>query len=92
MNNLHVGQKVVCVKKSAWTEPGTPGPAYRDVCTIEGFVREVETGDLFLKLKEFSWPDTFWAIHFRPLVERSQDKGMTVLRKLLEPTKQLIDS
>lgn len=87
---FRVGQKVVCVSARVCVTPG-PEPVFGSTYTI----REIETdykGDLGLRLQEIQKPIShhhnkeygFYAFRFRPLIEKSTDTGMAILREILD--------
>lgn len=94
--NFRVGQKVVCIKGEDNAENWCPktGGVYS--------VRSVFVwGDKpFIRLEEYSsevrcrgpWGEGGWdATRFRPLVERGTEKGMSILRELLNKTDKPVE-
>lgn len=100
--NWHVGMKVVCVKKGAWS-PSTPGeshPVYGGVYTIRTI--ECPDGDVFLRFAEIINPKArrdiygsqsesqYWATRFRPLFTRKTD--ISIFTAMLHGTDQTVDA
>lgn len=79
MTNFRVGQKVVCVDARSKRLGGAPLHAW----PTEGQVYTISGGySKFVYLSELGWP-AFYADRFRPAVERGEETGMSILRKIL---------
>ena len=91
--NFRVGQKVVCIKggSSSRTRGGW-SPHTGGIYTVRGIYDGPERVDLHLEeyVHHERHPDGAelgWnAARFRPVVERGTEKGMSILRNLLNKT------
>jgi hypothetical protein len=95
MSNFRIGQKVVCVDGLVRWPPSRPkkngevytiidkGRSYFDGGTPVVYLAEIKNTP-----PRFNGRDVgYKARRFRPVVEKSNDAGMAVLKKMLEPTK-----
>lgn len=99
--NFQVGQKVVCVEHPCDLECHSEDisvPQYGAIYTVRQVL--MEEGDVWLLLNEIrNKPDVFIdgsgepCFHhevFRPVVERGTEKGMSILRGLLNKRNQTV--
>lgn len=87
---FHVGQKVVCITNSwghlsgAPIKTGQPLPEFRCVYTIAAIESDLlKSVHLMLTLSEFPGP-MFLSSGFEPVVTRSTETGMGIIREILE--------
>lgn len=86
MSNFRVGQKVVCVDDN-WGPPivGTSSgiyPPHKGTVLTIARLRKL-WGSYFLAAEEYPPNIVFETCHFRPAVERGEETGLAILRKLL---------
>lgn len=87
--SFRVGQKVVALKGDWFgVEDNLPcsGPIAGGVYTISDF--DTSSADVYLVLKEMGNDDAYRPRWFRPVVERGTEKGMSILRDLLNKQSQ----
>lgn len=89
--SFRVGQRVVCVK-GEW-HPDNWCPKTDEIYTVRSVF--IWAGKPYIRLEEDRsesrcsgpWGEGGWdALRFRPVVERGTDKGMSILRELLNKT------
>ncbi|MDB5550641.1 MAG: hypothetical protein JWL86_625 [Rhizobium sp.] len=90
---FRIGQKVICVKKDAWTSAdlGEAVPEFNSIYTIRTI--DVADGCTFFRFNEIRnrplpyvegvYECFFYSAHFRPIVERETD--ISALQALLVP-------
>ena len=78
--NFRVGQKVVCVDAGGWVQRLSNGKTYTVTAIGEAFNRN------WVGLYETPGKhDLQWeSRRFRPLIEKSTDTGMAILREILD--------
>lgn len=88
--NFHVGQEVVCIRKTPWLDywgfAAKHGPKHPDVLVITDIEKSPLDDKIGLSFAE--WPNEYFvADYFRPVVKSKNQKGMKILRKILKTTK-----
>ena len=100
MNNLRIGQKVVCIDDDWGPMPVDMAghvqrwPKKDDVYTVRTIDVEKSTSKVFIRLHEIVNPESdkdreaeFWAECFRPVVERETD--IAIFEKMLDGSRVL---
>jgi hypothetical protein len=91
--SFHIGQKVVCIiTPDDWMDgdgnvPIGLLPQKGEICVIRGFGSPFPDGEAAICLERYR--GCFAASGFRPLVEKSNEASMSMLKKLLQPQKEL---
>lgn len=87
---FHVGQKVVCVDDQNWTSPSLTfeRPILGRVYVVRGFtptgtVKLEEIKGLVRNWRYFYGEGGWLASRFRPVISRSTESGMSILRGIL---------
>jgi len=82
---FHVGQKVVCVNDQNWRIPGTGRhPIKGSIYTIAAVDKDGVALEEIGPRGCWAVPCPYLASRFRPVVEKSTDTGMAVLKEILE--------
>lgn len=93
---FHVGQRVVCIDDTHLPEEPGPYVVKNQIYTIQSIEAGYYTGLPVLcfeglnnepaQTESVDWDQGYNPDHFRPVVEKSTEAGMEILRKLLDPT------
>jgi hypothetical protein len=96
--NFRVGQKIVCIDDGLHPEApyhtvGKPMLTKGAIYTMAGSAGRLSNYGRVpcILLKEFNWPKGYRVTRFRPVVARSTETGMAMLRPLLnsKPKREL---
>lgn len=98
MSNFRIGQKVVCVDDNFSGGYGDEiAPKKGEIYTIRWLGYDEDSVCRLVEIRNKRRPyvvngtitvseNAFFTRRFRPVVEKSNDAGMAILKKLLEPT------